>query len=190
MEVISIIAVLIGSMVVALAGYLAQRIAKREREKEARLREIYSTKFSDLWNAYYKEIESDLKKESKVDYEIYLKFLLQNYKSSWRNLLVHYPGYIRSAEVETEANKKFGELKKRIEEIENRFPKEATLEKIASVNDAILATKVEALSDSIKRIEDKLLTKWGVAKVVFAILAALGVLVGIVFAIVNYIAGS
>ncbi len=190
MEIIGIITALTGAIVAALVSYLAQQIAKRKKEEEAKIREIYSNKLYDLWNEYDKEIKSGLKDEDKVDYyEKNLKYLLLNYQKSWRNLLVHYPSYpiyLARAEIETEAHKEFDELKKHVEEIENRFPKEATLEKIASVNDAILATKFEALSESIKRIEDKLLTKWDVAKVIFQILAALGVLIGVIFAILQY----
>jgi len=62
------------------------------------------------------------------------------------------------------------------------------LEKIASVNDAILATQLETLSASIKAIQNRMLTKWDIAKIVFAILSALGILVGIIFGIINFVA--
>ena len=185
-EIIITIVALVASIIAVLTSFLLQMVVKRQKEAEAQQRETYSGMINELWNKYYKRFESGLKGEAKTDYEAYLNYLLTNYERSWRNLLVHSPSYPTRAEIETEVNKKFDELKRRVEEIENRFPKEATLEKIASVNDAILATNVEALSESIKRIEDKLLTKWDIAKVVFQILAALGVLIGVIFAILQY----
>jgi hypothetical protein len=192
--IIAISAGILAGILAGLVGYRVQRIARKKRKEEARLQEIFSEKTIVLWDSYYKKLKPSLKQESKSVSKTYLEFLLSNYEKVWRNWLVHYTGYpltyLPTTEIETEANKKFEELKKRIEGIEKRFPKEATLEKIASVNDAILATKVEALSDAINRIEKKLLTKWDVVKIVFEILAALGVLVGIGFAIANYVAGS
>jgi len=50
-----------------------------------------------------------------------------------------------------------------------------------------MATNIEALSESIKRIENKILTKWDVAKIVFEIIAIFGVLIGIAFGIIKYL---
>ncbi len=73
------------------------------------------------------------------------------------------------------------DLRQRLRLVENRLPAEATLEKIASVNDAILATRLEAVQEAITNLQQqKQLTKWDVAVVVFAILTALGVIAGIV----------
>ncbi|GAI25840.1 unnamed protein product, partial [marine sediment metagenome] len=105
-----------------------------------------------------------------------------------RNYLVHFSTVQTKQDIETQVNEQVDELKKRIEEIEARFPQEATLEKIASVNDAILATQLETLSASIKAIQDRMLTKWDIAKIVFAILTALGTLIGIIFGIINFVA--
>ena len=90
-----------------------------------------------------------------------------------------------------------GELKKMVEErfnsiilpriegIEKRFPAESKLDKIASVNDAILATNIENLSDSIKKIEDKMLTKWDIVKITFEILLVLGGIIGLILTIIT-----
>jgi NhaP-type Na+/H+ or K+/H+ antiporter len=73
------------------------------------------------------------------------------------------------------------DLRQRLRLVENRLPAEATLEKSASVNDAILATRLEAVQEAITNLQQqKQLTKWDVAVVVFAILTALGVIAGIV----------
>ncbi|SRR6266487_5246478 len=77
-------------------------------------------------------------------------------------------------------------VQERLERIEQRFPEEATLDKIASINDAILATKIERLEKSIENLESRLLTKWDVATIVFAVLAAVGGIAGAIFAVANF----
>lgn len=77
-------------------------------------------------------------------------------------------------------------LKERLESIEKRFPEESTLEKIASVNDAILGTKVEEIQKSTEMLESKLITKWDVAKIVFTITGSLGALVGLTITIIKF----
>jgi hypothetical protein len=74
-------------------------------------------------------------------------------------------------------------LEKRLAELEDRLPADATLDKVASVNDAILATKLEAVEESLKQLRNSTLSRWDVVIVVFAILAALGGLLGII----NYV---
>ena len=78
-------------------------------------------------------------------------------------------------------------LQERLARVERRFPKEATLEKIASINDAILATKIEYLERSLKELESRLLTKWDVAVILFAIIGAVGVIAGTIFAVANFV---
>ena len=190
MEIISIIVALITAIVAVLASYLAHRIAKNVKKRKAQLREIYFKKINEEWNKYYGQLEPSLKDVAKESYETYLLLnLLSNYGKTWGNLPVEFPSYSTKDEVEGEVDRKVDELKKRVEEIEKRFPKEATLEKIASVNDAILSTNLEALSESIKRIEERMLTKWDVVKILFQILAALGVLTTLIFAALKYLTG-
>jgi len=61
-------------------------------------------------------------------------------------------------------------LKDRIVELEKRFPEATTIDKIASVNDAILATKLEQIASDLKRIDEKMLGKWEVALITIEIL--------------------
>jgi hypothetical protein len=75
----------------------------------------------------------------------------------------------------------------RLEQIEQRFPEEAAIDKYASVNEAILDTKIEQLQKSIENLESRILTKWDVATVVFALLGAIGVVAGIIFAVANFV---
>jgi hypothetical protein len=91
------------------------------------------------------------------------------------------------AEIRREVEAAITALQGRLEQIEQRFPEEATLEKIATVNDAILATKIEQLEKSIENLESKLLTKWDVATIVFAVFAAIGGVAGVIFAVANFV---
>ncbi len=93
---------------------------------------------------------------------------------------------INLPEIEKQVEERVLPLKKRIEEIERRFPNESTIEKIASVNEAVLATRLDSLTESIRKNEGKLLTKWDVTVIVLKIIGALGVITGIVFGIINY----
>ncbi|MFX0141398.1 MAG: hypothetical protein ACFFDN_47610 [Candidatus Hodarchaeota archaeon] len=186
MEIIFTIIPLIGSLLAGILSYLAARRIKRNKEKESIQRKTYSKIFDELWNTYYiDDIESELK--DKYKYIDFLYSFRPKYEKAFRNILAHTPVFLTEAEVEDKVKKQLDEIKNRVEQIEKRFPEESTLEKIASVNDAILGTTVETLSESIKRIEEKLLTKWDVAKIVFQILSGLGILIGIVFAIINFI---
>jgi hypothetical protein len=74
----------------------------------------------------------------------------------------------------------------RLARVERRFPEESTIDKIASVNDAILATKVEQLEKAVKEIEPRLLARWDVAIVTLAIVSAITGLAGLIFTVANF----
>jgi len=78
-------------------------------------------------------------------------------------------------------------FQERLERIEQRFPEEATLEKIASINDAILATKIEQLEKSVEELGNRILSKWDVATIVFAVIASVGGVAGAIFAVANFV---
>ncbi len=79
-------------------------------------------------------------------------------------------------------------LKSRLEEIEKRFPNESTIDKIASVNDAILATKIEHITDELRRIEKESLSKWDVVVIVIEVLVAGATVLGLIFTAIQYFA--
>ena len=86
---------------------------------------------------------------------------------------------VSKPEVEKEVERQVALVRAKIEQIEARLPAEAVLDKVASVNDAILATRLEALDASIRELKDKLLTKWDVVVIVFGIIGGLGGMIGI-----------
>ena len=176
---VTILTSLIGGITAGIVWFILrfwQLLAKRkENLRRKELGEDLRKTLSESFREYYAKTDTELADTTGYNFR-YL-----------RNYLVHYSTLQTRPEIEEQVNVKVDELKKRIEAIESRFPQEATLEKIASVNDAILATQLETLSDSIKAIQDKMLTKWDVAKIVFAILSALGFLAGIIFGILTFV---
>jgi hypothetical protein len=75
----------------------------------------------------------------------------------------------------------------RLEAVEQRLPDASTVEKIASVNEAVLATKLEFMEKELERVRESSLSRWDVAVVVFAVLAGLGALVGLAAAVAKYL---
>jgi len=75
----------------------------------------------------------------------------------------------------------------RLERIEQRFADEATIDKIASINEAILATKIEQLQKSVELLESRIPTRWDVATIAFAVLSAVGGLAGLIFTVANFV---
>lgn len=142
---------------------------------------IYTKKEEELLNQYLEERLEDVKNQEYRDFIIMYFNLLKNQKLSY------YPLPQDKEEIEAEANKDFNELKKRIEKIEKKFPKDTELNKIASINDEIFATRIKELSEAVKRIEENQLTKWDVAIILFKILGALGALIAIGAVILKYI---
>jgi hypothetical protein len=80
-------------------------------------------------------------------------------------------------------------LEHRIRGIEERFPSASTIDKVASVNDAILATKLEALQKEVDQLRSSLdqvraqaVGKWTVAAISAGMIVGL---VGIVAAVIQ-----
>jgi hypothetical protein len=84
-------------------------------------------------------------------------------------------------------------LNERLRAIEDRFPDSNLIDKLSSVNDAIMATKLEELQRSFERLEKRLdaekVSKWDVATIVFTILGSLGAIVGLIFGIIKFVQG-
>lgn len=154
--------------------------AQRLKELEGALRKAFRVSFGKVADEYSWQSE-----DSHATYRMD-EYLRTNYVNTFRNLLAHHPKLEKKADITEEVNAAFDALKKRIDAIEARFPEQATLEKIASVNEAILGTQLEAMSRSIKAIQDEMLTKWDVAKIVFVVLGSLGVIFAVVFGILNW----
>lgn len=76
-------------------------------------------------------------------------------------------------------------LKGRVAKIEERLPDDAVLDKVASLNEALLAKGLENVQKEIDRLQQSMLTRWDVVTVLFATLAAIAAVVGAVVGIVD-----
>ena len=178
LTLLSVIAVTI------VQSILTKRIRLKKIQKQKAYNDIDQILITKNFDKYISKIYKD---KNNPNTEIFYNYILSNYKNTLKNSLSNLTAKNQNLELETKISSKIDELGKRIQEIEKRFPKNSTLEKISSVNDAIMATNIEALSESVKRIESKILTKWDIVKIVFEIIAVLGVLIGIVFSIIKYL---
>jgi hypothetical protein len=90
-------------------------------------------------------------------------------------------------QVRTEVEDKMTEVRGRLKAIEKRFPDDATIDKIASINDALFAQRIEQLSTRIEKLEEKLLTKWDVALTVSIVAAGIFTVVGATYAVLKVV---
>lgn len=179
-----IIASLVSAIASLLAGFYSYISSKRKKKIEEENRNKIYHKFLELWNKNY---SLQILDKDNIKNELIYFIEPKSYDAkSWRYVLSHLSSGKTENEIENQVKEKIEEIKNRVKDIEKRFPKDSTLEKISSVNDAILATQIEGLTELIRKLEDKILTKWDVAKIVFAIITILGMLVGLVFAIIEY----
>jgi len=80
----------------------------------------------------------------------------------------------------TELRKLIGVLEARIKAIEDRLPDSETLDKIASVNDAILATKLEEVDRTLIRLEQNQMSTGRVFGLISAFLGVLFALAALI----------
>lgn len=80
-------------------------------------------------------------------------------------------------------------LSAQVRQLEARMPEGATLDMLASVNDAILATKLEALEKQLDRVEREQIGPGKVTVIVFGVLAAFFGLAALLPWIVDRVAG-
>jgi hypothetical protein len=88
-------------------------------------------------------------------------------------------------EVGQEVESKMQEVRGRIEAIEKRFPSDATIDKISSINDALFAQRVEQLSERLAKLEEKTLTRWDVALTVSVMVGGVFAVVGATYAVLK-----
>jgi len=87
--------------------------------------------------------------------------------------------------MQKEIQRQMAEVTDRVKRIEDRFPPEAQIEKVASINDALLAERIDQLSKQIQAIESRILSKWDVALTASAIITGLMVIVGATYAVLK-----
>jgi len=184
---------MIGGFISVLFGlvlsYISARYAKlRKQALESRAKEAKS-ELSEAQKALIERVAVTLKDLPAASRQNYLQYLLysQRQDGSFPEPPIIISGTASKEEIDREVKDRTRVLEQRIQEIESRLPPDATIEKLASVNDAMLAANLELLAKSVKRLEDKILSKWDVAKVTFEIIAALGGLVILALAIIKFV---
>jgi hypothetical protein len=80
-------------------------------------------------------------------------------------------------QIRTEVEDKMAEVRGRLEAIEKRFPGESTIDKIASINDALFAQRIEQVTSRIE--------KWDVAIIVSVVAAGIFAVVGATYAVLK-----
>lgn len=181
-DFIKILSAIIGAIIALVVSLIAARISvNRRKEEESRrteIKKLYEEQLSGRLDEYRK-----LYKQENLN-ELWESQLEKSASASASSPL-SLPSMSKN-DVQKEIDLRVVSLKERIADIEKRFPKQSTIDKIASVNDAILATQVENLDKSIKQLHENLLTHWDVVKIVFQIIAALGGLIGVILAILRF----
>lgn len=184
--ILAIVGAAVGLLGVTFTIFLQRRAREKLDETRNVFTERYLTSFTANYDKLLEKYEKGLPPDSRAVVDDLRDYTLRDL----RNILAHYPVPSTEIEMEAEVNSRIQEINRRILTIEARLPKEATLDKLESVNDAILATQIEALTELVSDLKKNMLTKWDVAKVVFTILGALGVISGIIIGILNVIQQS
>ena len=151
-EIIVLIVTAVGTLAGIIGTYYTARTSKKKKLNEEILKPIPITDYPDLWKKNF-PIEQGKETEIKPP-ELITDNVFKSVPDvkTWRNVFVHASGSSSENEIEKKVSDKITEIKNRVEEIEKRFPRKSTIEKVASVNDAILATNFESLSETAKRI--------------------------------------
>lgn len=133
--------IVISAVVAAVATLMTSvtsRRQKREKEEEDNRRKVLNntlrTTFDKSLQNYYTKYGSQ---------PIHRDYIIK----ALRNSLVHYQSPEPKADMKEQANAIVDELKKRIEVMKARSTQENKSEKVSSVNDAILETRLRAMSD-------------------------------------------
>ena len=177
-----IIGILLGSL-----SYILQLIRRSEERDIKKKRNQLINELEKTQKSYLSEYFSDQSIENSQFYNdlVFYPFEEDSPNTADRVLLINQP--TSTEEIEEIVKEKQSTLQKRLDKIEARFPDNSTIDKLSSINDAVLATNLESIASQLNKLEDKVLTKWDVAIVVFEILGGIGVLIGIVFGLISFI---
>jgi hypothetical protein len=112
--------------------------------------------------------------------------LRENIESSILDKLKDNPGWSKD-EIRAEINSELNAFEDRLRQIEERFPEKSAVDKIASINDAIFAERLEAITKRLENIESKSLSKWDVAIIVSTIIGSIFTVVGATYGVIAFI---
>ncbi len=93
-------------------------------------------------------------------------------------------------DVRQEFDSQLAEVQTRLAEVESRFPKEAKLEKVTSMNDALLSNRIDQLAKQVDAQEKRILSKWDVALTVSTIIAGIAFVVAATYTVLKVVGGT
>jgi LPS O-antigen subunit length determinant protein (WzzB/FepE family) len=176
-DIIPAIIGFIASIVASGFAYLAKERWSSRRDRE--MKELYEVALSIGPVSVKRTLEGRELPSSLATPE-----LLQSIEQSILARLESRPGATKE-ETRKELERQLNEVHDRIRKIEERFPADATLEKIASINDALLAQRIDQLAKQIDGFESRILTKWDVALTTGTMLAGIISVVGATYAVLK-----
>lgn len=177
------------SVISLMLMLLARRLSEIEQKAENSISAISSQAVLDSQVSFVKDLLSDLPESTRAAYIRYITET-QRADGSLDSPLVIFADKDVPSKIKQHFQERFSGLQERLERIEMRIPEGATLDKLASVNDAILATNIESLSQAVGRLETRILTKWDIAKIVFLIVGSIIGVASLVVAVLRYILAS
>jgi len=189
---LGIILAIVGAILGVVFSVLIERYLQQNKKRLEETSQAFKKELSKAQAPLIEKLNTVLMELPKDVRAKYIQTLVYSQRSdgSFPELTILPPSTATKEEIGKLIDKQISTLRTRIEEVEKRFPSEATLDKISSVNDAILATKVENLANSIEELNRKLLTKWDVAKVIFQVIGGLGALAAIILAVTNLLSST
>lgn len=184
-QLVAAVAGAVASLIAAIGSNyfkdLFERTQRRERDKTEKVAQRHVTEISVSIGGLRlsHQFEQPLTPETQVASQ-----LLKEVEQGIVQGVSDQPGLSRE-QVTGEVDEKMKGLRERLQAIENRFPDNASIDKIASINDALFAQRIDQLSDRIEKLEEKLLTKWDVAIIVSVVATGIFTVVGATFAVLK-----
>lgn len=82
-------------------------------------------------------------------------------------------------------NERIKAIRERVDEIESRYPEEDSLERMVSVNEALLSERIDQISIQVQAFENKVLSRWDVALIVSTVLTGVLSIAGGTYAVLS-----
>lgn len=182
---------LIGLVVSLLSGVFAHlwkdqtlRRSKHQAERARAVAEEFKAIHFDLPTVSI----STLTDQYKISWAEFSKQLTEAMQEQMVERVAEIQGLTRD-QIRQELERQLSEFRERIAKIENRFPDETNIEKIASINDALLAERIDQISKRLDGLDKRILTKWDVALTVSMILGGIFAVVTATYSVISFFGG-
>ncbi len=186
---LSILSGTIAALVAAIGAWLAKRRSLGERRRfTEELNRLTKERF-EVGLSFGPVSVSKLITGDQTASPLASAGLLMSFEKQIAARVAASPGLTKE-EVQAEIDKQFFEFQECLSKIESRFPDNSQIEKIVSINDALLAERIGQLSKQMEFLEKRMLSKWDVAFTVSSIIAGIGFVVGATYAIIRFMGKS